>query len=69
MDTSASSRGQYKPKPDGALILGNEWFEDLLAACLELGERAGFIGLHQPAEANNVGGKYGGEPALHCRLP
>jgi hypothetical protein len=46
--------GDFK---DAALILCHQRLQHLLAPSFEGGQRAGFVGLHQPAVADYVGGK------------
>ena len=54
---------------DGPLVLGRLGLDQLLAVGLELRERALFVGGHEAALTDDVGGQYGGEAALHWRSP
>ena len=59
---------------DAAPVLGDRRVDQLEPVGLEARERAGLVGLHQPAVADHVGRQNRGQPALdlrqfHARLP
>jgi len=49
-----------------AVVSGDQRVEHLFAPDLERGQRTGFIGLHQPGEADHVGGEDRGQAALRA---
>src|SRR4051794_25829940 len=50
-----------------AVVLGQEWLEELLAVRLEAGERAGLVMAHEPRVADHVRRQDGGEPPIDAR--
>ena len=47
-------------------MLGNKWINDASAEVSQSRQRARLVLLHQPAVADNVGSKNGGEAALNA---
>ena len=49
---------------DPAVMFGQDRLQNVSAASLQRGQRAGLVNLHQPAVADHIGGQNGGKATL-----